>query len=83
MWVGTPRRRKQHGHVWAGCENPSIGAFFLLPLHACIAGVKQCLRICACVCVCVCACACVCETTDSADNSVDNLKSCEGSSHYR
>jgi len=46
MWVGTLRRRKQHSHVWAGCENPSVGAFFLLPVRACIAGVKQCLRIC-------------------------------------
>jgi len=23
-WVGTPREWKQHGHVWAGCENPSV-----------------------------------------------------------
>ena len=26
--------------------------------------------------VCVCVCVCVCVTIDSADNSVDNLKSC-------
>ena len=28
-WVGTPRGWKQHGCVWADCENFSVGPFLL------------------------------------------------------